>query len=100
MGSGEMHVYEVLKRPVLTEKSNYQSDALHRYTFEVDPRANKHQVRQAVEEIFKVTVANVNMMKVRGKNRRLGRHTGRTPDWKKAIVTVAPGESISFFEGV
>jgi len=100
MGSGEMHVYEVLKRPVLTEKSNYQSDALHRYTFEVDPRANKHQVRQAVEEIFKVTVANVNIMKVRGKNRRLGRHTGRTPDWKKAIVTVAPGESISFFEGV
>lgn len=95
-----MHVYEVLKRPVLTEKSNYQADALHRYTFEVDPRANKHQVRQAVEEIFKVTVANVNMMKVRGKNRRLGRHTGRTPDWKKAIVTVAPGESISFFEGV
>ena len=95
-----MHVYEVLKRPVLTEKSNYQADALHRYTFEVDSRANKHQVREAVEHIFNVTVVDVNMMKVRGKNRRLGRYLGRTPDWKKAIVTVAPGESISFFEGV
>jgi len=95
-----MHVYEVLKRPVLTEKSNYQAEALQRYTFEVDPRANKHQVREAVEKIFNVTVVNVNMMKVLGKSRRLGRHAGRTPDWKKAIVTVAPGESISFFEGV
>lgn len=95
-----MHVYEVLKRPVLTEKSNYQAEALHRYTFEVDPRANKHQVREAVEQIFDVTVVNVNMMKVRGKSRRLGRHVGRTPNWKKAIVTVAPGDSISFFEGV
>lgn len=95
-----MHVYEVLKRPVLTEKSNYQADALHRYTFEVDPRANKHQVRDAVQQIFSVTVVEVNMMKVHGKARRLGKFTGRTPDWKKAIVTVAPGESISFFEGV
>ena len=78
-----MHLYEVLKRPILTEKSNYQADALHRYTFEVDRRANKHQVRQAVEAIFKVTVLDVNMMTVRGKQRRLG-----------------PGQSISFFEGV
>jgi len=100
MGSGEMHLYQVLKRPVLTEKSNYQAEALQRYTFEVDPRANKHQVREAVEQIFSVTVVNVNLMNVRGKNRRLGRYSGRTPDWKKAVVTVAPGQSISFFEGV
>jgi large subunit ribosomal protein L23 len=100
MESGEMHVYQVLKRPVLTEKSNYQADALHRYTFEVDRRANKHQVREAVEHIFDVTVVDVNMMTVRGKQRRLGRYSGRTPDWKKAIVTVAPGQSIRFFEGV
>jgi len=95
-----MHVYQVLKRPVLTEKSNYLADSLHRYTFEVDPRANKHQVREAVEHIFNVTVVDVNLMKVRGKNRRLGRYVGRTPDWKKAIVTVSAGQSISFFEGV
>jgi large subunit ribosomal protein L23 len=95
-----MHLYEVLKRPILTEKSNYQADALHRYTFEVDRRANKHQVRQAVETIFKVTVLDVNMMTVRGKQRRLGRRIGRTPDWKKAVVTLSPGQSISFFEGV
>jgi large subunit ribosomal protein L23 len=100
MESGEMHVYEILKRPVLTEKSNYQADALHRYTFEVHPRANKHQVREAVEQIFNVTVVSVNIMGVRGKQRRLGRYLGRTPDWKKAVVTVAPGQSISFFEGV
>lgn len=95
-----MHLYEVLKRPILTEKSNYQADALHRYTFEVDRRANKHQVREAVETIFKVSVLDVNMMTVRGKQRRLGRRIGRTSDWKKAIVTLAPGQSISFFEGV
>ena len=95
-----MHVYQVLRRPVLTEKSNYLADALHRYTFEVDARANKHQVREAVEQIFNVTVVDVNLMKVRSKRRRLGRYVGRTPDWKKAIVTVAAGQSISFFEGV
>lgn len=95
-----MHVYEVLKRPILTEKSAYQSDELNRYTFEVDVRANKHQVRQAVEEVFDVKVVDVNMMNVRGKTRRLGRHMGRRPSWKKAIITLADGESISFFEGV
>jgi large subunit ribosomal protein L23 len=96
-----MHVYEVLKRPVLTEKSNYQADALHRYTFEVDRRANKHQVREAVERRFNVTVVDVNMMRVRGKRRRLGPPRGaHASSWKKAVVTLAPGESISFFEGV
>ncbi|MHB0858399.1 MAG: 50S ribosomal protein L23 [Anaerolineae bacterium] len=95
-----MHVYEVLKRPIMTEKSSYMVDALHRYTFEVDRRANKLQIREAVETAFGVKVVDVNLMTVRGKQRRLGRHVGRTSDWKKAVVTVAPGESISFFEGV
>jgi len=95
-----MHVYEVLKRPVLTEKSNYQSDALHRYTFEVDRRATKQLVQRAVEEIFKVQVQRVNIMRVHGKTRRFGRLIGKTPEWKKAIVTLSPGDSISFFEGV
>ena len=95
-----MHPYQVLKRPILTEKTDYQADELSRYTFEVDGSANKHQVREAVETVFDVTVVNVNMMNVRGKRRRLGRSEGRTPDWKKAIVTLAPGDTISFFEGV
>jgi len=95
-----MHLYEVLKRPVITEKSSFQSENLHRYTFEVDRRANKHQIKKAVEEIFGVRVTAVNIMNVRGKTRRLGRQRGRTPDWKKAIVTLAPGDTIEFFEGV
>ena len=95
-----MHVYEVLKRPILTEKSSFNADALQHYTFEVDVRANKHQIRKAVETIFDVEVLGVNVMNVRGNRRRVGRRTGRAPDWKKAIVTLAPGESISFFEGV
>lgn len=95
-----MHAYEVLRRPILTEKSSYQADTLHRYTFEVDRRANKLDVRRAVEEVFDVAVENVNIMNVRGKPRRFGRREGRTSDWKKAIVTLAPGDTISFFEGV
>jgi len=95
-----MHTYEVLKRPVVTEKSNYMADVNNAYVFEVDMRANKHLVREAVEEVFDVTVENVRIMKVKGKARRFGRHIGRTSDWKKAIVTLAAGDSISFFEGV
>jgi large subunit ribosomal protein L23 len=95
-----MNPHEILKRPVLTEKSNYQADALHRYTFEVDRRANKLDVRNAVESIFNVTVLDVNMIRVRGKKRRFGRTIGRTSDWKKAVVTLAPGQSLKLFEGV
>ncbi len=95
-----MHVYEILRRPVLTEKTSYLADELHRYTFEVDGRATKQLVQQAVEEIFDVHVERVNIMRVHGKTRRFGRLVGTTPEWKKAIVTLAPGESISFFEGV
>jgi len=95
-----MNVHEVLKRPILTEKSNYQADALHSYTFEVDRRANKLDVRKAVESIFNVTVVDVSTMRVHGKTRRFGRSMGRTSDWKKAIVTLAPGQSLKFFEGV
>jgi large subunit ribosomal protein L23 len=95
-----MDPYEVLRRPILTEKSSFQSDNLHRYTFEVDVRANKRQIRDAVEQVFNVQVLAVNVINVRGKRRRWGRIVGRTKDWKKAIVTLAPGQSIQFFEGV
>jgi len=95
-----MDPYEILKRPIVTEKSSYQSDTLSRYTFEVDVRANKRQIKEAVEQVFNVEVVGVNVMNVRGKKRRWGRILGRTRDWKKAVVTLAPNNSIQFFEGV
>jgi large subunit ribosomal protein L23 len=90
----------VLRRPILTEKSGYQSENLNRFTFAVDVRANKLQVRDAVEHAFKVKVVDVHIMNVRGKARRFGRRIGRTSDWKKAVVTLAEGNTISYFEGV
>ena len=95
-----MDPYRVLKRPIVTEKSSFQSDNLNRYTFEVDVRASKQQVKDAVEQVFGVQVVAVNTMNVRGKRRRWGRIVGRTKDWRKAIVTLAPGQSIQLFEGV
>ncbi|MBC7263586.1 MAG: 50S ribosomal protein L23 [Chloroflexi bacterium] len=95
-----MHPYEVLKRPITTEKTSYQSGKLRQYSFEVDRRANKHDVKRAVEEIFKVTVVSVNMINVPAKTRRWGRIMGHKPAWKKAVVTLAPGNTIQLFEGV
>jgi large subunit ribosomal protein L23 len=93
-----MHSYEILKRPILTEKSNFQSDYLGQYTFEVDRRANKHQVKEAVEEVFDVEVAAVNIINVPAKMGRYGRRrVVRIPAWKKAIVTLSPGEQIDIF---
>ncbi len=95
-----MNHFQVIRRPILTEKSNYQADQLNSYTFQVDGRATKQMVRKAVEEIFDVQVVGVNVINVPGKTRRTGRHITHTQEWKKAIVTLAQGDSISFFEGV
>ena len=95
-----MDAYEILRRPIVTEKSNLQSENLHRYTFEVDVHANKQQIKDAVEHVFNVKVLAVNVTHVRGKQRRWGRILGKTKDWKKAMVTLAEGQSIQFFEGV
>ncbi len=94
-----MSPYDVLKRPIVTEAST-DAMAYNKYTFEVDGRANKVQIRRAVEEIFKVRVTRVNTMWVPGKTKRRGYSVGKTPDRKKAIVTLAPGETIELFEGV
>jgi large subunit ribosomal protein L23 len=95
-----MHVYEIVKRPIITEKSQDQVDFLGQYTFEVDRRANKLQVKRAVEQIFDVTVMSVNILTVPPKRGRYGnRRVVKKPSWKKAIVTLAPGETISIFEG-
>jgi large subunit ribosomal protein L23 len=95
-----MHPYEVLKRPLITEKTNILSDTENRYSFEVDGRANKLQIKEAVEKAFGVKVLAVNVVNVPGKQRRLGRRVGHTPGWKKAIVTLASGQRIQLFEGV
>lgn len=94
-----MEARDIIMRPVITEKSTKLMEQ-NKYTFYVYPRANKVQIRQAVEEIFGVHVIQVNTLKVRGKKRRLGRHEGRTPDRKKAIVTLVPGDKIEIFEGL
>jgi len=95
-----MDVYQVLKRPLITEKGTRQKEQANKITFEVDRCANKVMVRNAVESIFKVKVLTVKMMNVKGKERKVGRNMGRRPDWKKAIVRLGPGETIEFFEGV
>ncbi len=93
-----MHRTEVLRRPVLTEKTDTLAAQNNQYVFEVNRRANKRQIRAAVEEIFEVQVTDVRTMVVPGKRRRWGRHVSHTPSWKKAIVTLAPDNEINLFE--
>lgn len=96
-------IYEVLRRPIITEKTNYQTSALNQYVFEVDRKATKAMVKDAVETLFDVKVDRVNVINVpakrtrRAKSRRL---MVRRSGFKKAIVTLPPGESIDIFEGV
>lgn len=95
-----IHTYEVLRRPVVTEKSTMLA-AQGKYVFEVAINANKPQIRGAVEHAFDVTVKAVNTSIVRGKSKRFGRGKAtRQPDWKKAVVTLAPGDQIEFFGAV
>lgn len=95
-----MHVRDIIIAPVITEKS-MQGIAAKRYTFKVAKDANKILIAQAIEEIFKVKVAKVNTINVRGRFRRYGRNEGYTPSWKKAIVTLTEdSKSIDFFEGM
>ena len=95
----ELHPYAVLLRPIITEKSQQLTGA-DKYVFEVDIRANKNQVREAVQIAFNVTVADVNTMTMKGKPKRFGRKVVHRPDWKKAVVTLVPGDKIELFEGV
>jgi large subunit ribosomal protein L23 len=95
-----MKPYEILKRPVTTEKSTIQKEASNQLTFEVDRRANKVEIRRAVEQIFSVRVTDVRTMQMKGKTKRFGRTLGTRPHWKKAIVTLAKGQHVEFFEGV
>jgi large subunit ribosomal protein L23 len=90
----------VIIKPLITEKSTIQKDVQNQIVLKVDPGANKIDIGRAVEEAFKVKVLKVRTMNMRGKKKRLGRHQGKRSDWKKAIVTLALGERIEFFDGV
>jgi large subunit ribosomal protein L23 len=84
---------EIILRPIVTERT-MQQQALGKYTFQVHPKANKIQIRKAIEHLFKVRVVKVNTLKVRGKVRRFRHTIGKTSDWKKVIVTLKPGDKI------
>lgn len=94
-----MHTFDVIIRPIVTEKTTQTAD-MGRYAFEVSRRANKVQVKEAVERAYKVTVAQVNIINMPAKVRRFGRNFSEKPVWKKAIVTLAGGDRITLFEGV
>ncbi|MGD0855612.1 MAG: 50S ribosomal protein L23 [Dehalococcoidia bacterium] len=94
-----MNIYEVIRRPLVTEKSTRLSEQ-HKYVFEVDKKASKDQVRLAVEKVFNVGVISVNVIKVPGETKKMGKRQVIAPAWKKAIVTLKEGDKIQFFEGV
>ena len=93
------HKYAILKRPLVTEKSTLMQDDC-RYVFEVAKTATKLEIKEAVQESFGVTVIKVNTMNVKGKMKRFGPRFSQKRSWKKAVVSVAPGDSITLFEGV
>jgi large subunit ribosomal protein L23 len=95
-----MDIYHTIRRALITEKSTVAKDESNKYIFEVDRRANKIEVATAVEKIFKVKVVDVHVMNILGKKKRVGRVMGEKRSWKKAIVTLAPGNRIEIHEGV
>jgi len=94
------NVFQVLKRPLVTEKTTAARESTGDYAFEVDMAANKIEIRAAVEKLFSVRVKDVRTAIVRGKFRRTRKGVGQKPNWKKALVTLHEGESIEFFQGI
>lgn len=95
-----MSLHDVIEKPIVTEKSAIAREASNVATFRVDPKATKHDIRRAVEQLFSVKVERVRTMQQQGKKKRVGKFIGRRPTWKKAIVELAEGQTIEFFEGV
>ena len=91
-------LHDILIRPLVTEKSTHLSEEQNTYVFEVGRSANKHQIKAAVESLFRVSVSDVRTLNVRGKMKRFGRFTGKRSNWKKAYVTLADGDFLNFFE--
>jgi large subunit ribosomal protein L23 len=92
--------YEVVQRPLLTEKGTRLKEEANQYLFRVARTATKIEIKQAIEQLFKVKVAEVRTLRVQGKVKRMGRFSGRRAAWKKAIVTLKTGQSIELYEGV
>ena len=95
-----MDIHRVIKEPHIAEKANLQKESFNQICLKVDKRANKVEIRKATETLLKTKVLDVRTLNMKGKKRRVGRNTGKKPDWKKAIVRLAPGENVEFFEGV
>jgi large subunit ribosomal protein L23 len=93
-------LYNIIKRPLLTERGTHLREKENKYFFEVAKRANKLEIKRAVESLFRVHVTSVHTISLRGKEKKVGRFAGKTPDWKKAVVTLRQGDSIDFIEGV
>jgi large subunit ribosomal protein L23 len=94
-----MNEYDVVRKPIVTEKSSLLKDTGNQYVFEVHRDANKIEIKRAVEKLFKVKVVSVRVANMEGKEKRLGRSIGKKPDWKKAIVKLSPKDKITIFEG-
>lgn len=94
-----MNQYDIVLRPIVTEKNSLAKETSNQYVFEVARDANKIEIAKAVERLFKVKVLAVRVMNMEGKKRRLGKHSGKRSDWRKAIVKIGPKDKISFFEG-
>jgi len=92
--------HDIIIRPIVTEKTSIQKAVSNQLSFEVDKRANRVEIKRAIEDIFKVNVASVRTMHVKGKVKQRGRIVGKRRNWKKAIVKLMPGERIEFFDGV
>lgn len=95
-----MREYDIIRGPVLTEKTTLQKELHNQITFKVDKRANRVEIKDAVEKAFNTQVKQVRTVQVKGKVKQRGRIMGKRNDWKKAIVTLMPGQRIDFFEGV
>ena len=95
-----MNVHDVIRRPLVTEKSTVAREAGNVVTLAVDPRASKYDIQRAVETLFEVKVLSVRTLRMAPKLRRVGKSQGRKPEWKKALVQLAEGQSIEFFEGM
>ena len=94
-----MDARQIIIKPMVTEKTTTARELSNQYAFRVVANATKRQIAEAVEEIFEVKVVKVRTIRMEGKLKRLGRNFGRRPSWKKAIVTLAEGDSVDFFEG-
>jgi large subunit ribosomal protein L23 len=95
-----MDHYQIIKRPLITEKGMRGNEEHNTVVFQVDRKANKLLIKQAIEALFQVKVLEVNTLNVRGKKKRVRMREGKKPDWKKAYVTLREGDTLTFFEGV